>query len=338
MKSISKFFYYLLVTAFITITGISCNNESSVTGIKLDKEELLLPTGGTATLTASLLPYSATDKMKWSTGNSNVATVESKDGVAAISKGVVTATSVGTAVITVATKDGKHSATCTVTVINPEPELVMVEGGTFTMGCSDDDCFEFELPQHKVTLSSFKIAKYEVTQQQWEAVMGNNPSSIKGFDLPAVSVNWYQVQEFIQKLNALSGKNYRLPTEAEWEYAARGGNKSKAYKYSGSNDINAVAWYKANSGSTIHSVGTKAPNELGIYDMSGNVWEWCSDWQALYTEEMQTNPTGPTTGTRHIIRGGDALNFDAYSCRISFRSHMSPSNSGAYFGFRLVHP
>jgi len=339
MKSINNFFYYLLVSALLAAIGISCNDNSSVTDIKLDKGELLLAIGNTATLTANLLPYSATDQMNWSTSNSNVAVVESDDKVVTMSKGIVTAKSAGTAIITVTTKNGKHIAECTVTVINPEPELVLVESGSFTMGCTDGDCNEEsnELPIHQVTLSSYKIAKYTVTQQQWEAVMGNNPSYHKGADLPVERVSWPNVQQFIQKLNTLTGKNYRLPTEAEWEYAARGGNKSKGYKYSGSNDINAVAWYSGNSGNKTHPVGTKTPNELDIYDMSGNVFEWCGDWYGAYTASAQTNPPGPNSGTRRITRGGD-FSVSTSFCRVSSRWSTSPSDYFPALGFRLVHP
>jgi formylglycine-generating enzyme required for sulfatase activity len=186
-------------------------------------------------------------------------------------------------------------------------------------------------------LNSFKIGKYLVTQQQWEAVMGHNPSYFKGHNMPVERVTWNEVQEFIKKLNALTGKNYRLPTEAEWEYAARGGNKSKGYKYSGSNDIDAVAWYSDNGNMTTHLVGEKAPNELGIYDMSGNVLEWCSDWYGAYTDNPQTDPPGAPTGTRRILRGG-AVNLAAFYCRVSYRMYMPPNSADAGRGFRLVLP
>ena len=333
-----KIIYFLLVTLFIAVIFSSCDDKSTATDIKLDKEELILAVGVEATLKASLIPLSASEKMIWSSSNSDVAVVESDDKAASFSKGTVTGKSVGTAIIKVVTKNGKHSATCTVTVINPEPEMILVEGGIFTMGCSDDECFDNELPQHQVTLSSFKIAKYEITQRQWEAVMGNKPSHTKGSDLPVETVSWNDVQNFITKLNNITGKNYRLPTEAEWEFAARGGKKSEGYKYSGSNEIDAVAWHDKNSGSATQPVGTKAPNELGIYDMSGNVFEWCSDLFADYTEAPQTNPTGAISGDRHITRGGSAIYPYKYACRVSFRVHALSGNSGRNIGFRLVHP
>jgi formylglycine-generating enzyme required for sulfatase activity len=176
----------------------------------------------------------------------------------------------------------------------PDIEMVFVKGGTFTMGCTaeqGDDCFDNEEPAHKVTLSDFYIGKYEVTQAQWKAVTGNNPSKFNGCDnCPVEGVSWNDIQEFIKKLNAKTGLNYRLPTEAEWEYAARGGAQSRGYKYSGSNSVDEVAWYYGNSGNETHPAGTKKANELGIYDMSGNVYEWCNDWYGAYNSEAQTNP------------------------------------------------
>jgi len=206
------------------------------------------------------------------------------------------------------------------------------------MGCTDGDCAERELPTREVKLSSFKIAKYPVTQKQWKIVMRTNPSYYQGSDdLPVEYVSWNDVQTFITKLNALTGKNYRLPTEAEWEYAARGGNKSKGYKYSGSDDIDAVAWYRENSDRKTHPVGTKAPNELGIYDMSGNVWEWCSDWYGVYGNASQTNPPGPAMGSARMLRGGSWYS-SMWACRVAFRQYSLPENRFSNYGFRLVLP
>ena len=215
-------------------------------------------------------------------------------------------------------------------------EMVRVEGGTFRMGATseqEDDAYSDEKPVHSVTLSSYYIGKNEVTQALWQAVMGSNPSNYKGSDLPVECVSWNDCQEFIQKLNRLTGCNFRLPTEAEWEFACRGGNKSIGYKYSGSNDIDNVAWYDGNSGT--HPVGTKAPNELGIYDMSGNVWEWCNDWSADYTSYSQTDPIGPRRGSDRVFRGGSWDGFARY-CRSSFRSYFNPTYRGNDLGLRLA--
>jgi formylglycine-generating enzyme required for sulfatase activity len=218
------------------------------------------------------------------------------------------------------------------------PEMVSVRGGTFTMGCTSDnrsDCGDYEWPAHLVTLSDFQIGKYEVTQGQWEAVMGNNPNTFSGCpSCPVEDVSWNEVQEFIRKLNALTGKRYRLPTEAEWEYAARGGNQSRGYKYSGSNDPGSVAWYEANSEKKIHPVGQKSPNELGIYDMSGNIMEWCEDQVDNYSRKNQTNPLVKSIGTSQIFRGGHYRFPDSWA-RVSFR-HWNGPDDGEFGGFRLA--
>jgi formylglycine-generating enzyme required for sulfatase activity len=221
---------------------------------------------------------------------------------------------------------------------NVDIQMVLVCGGTFTMGCTgeqDGDCYGNESQAHQVTLRSFYIEKYEVTQVQWEAVMVSNPSDFEGDNLPVENVSWDDVQEFISKLNAKTGKNYRLPTEAEWEYAARGGAQSKGYKYSGSNNVGEVAWYKGNSGSVTHTIGTKAPNELGLYDMSGNVWEWCSDWGGAYSASAQTNPTGPSSGSNRVIRGGSWSNIAQY-VRVPIRYNYMPGDRYSRLGFRLA--
>lgn len=193
-----------------------------------------------------------------------------------------------------------------------------------------------EKPAHRVTLSSYYINKYEVTQAEWKAVMGSNPSSFKGDNLPVEKVSWNDCQTFIRKLNALTGKNFRLPTEAEWEFAARGGNNSRGYKYSGSDNISSVAWYGDNSGDKTHPVGQKSPNELGIYDMSGNVFEWCQDyWYETYPSSAQTNPTGSVSGPGRVFRGG-CWHDIAQDCRVSYRSYNSPRFSCYFLGLRLA--
>lgn len=216
--------------------------------------------------------------------------------------------------------------------------MVYVSGGTFTMGGTIEQGSEVnddEKPTHKVTLSSFYICKYEVTQALWRAVMGSNPSDFKGDNLPVECVSWNDCQTFINRLNSYTGRNFRLPTEAEWEFAARGGNYSRHYKYSGSNYISDVAWYDDNSGNRTHPVGTKQANELGLYDMSGNVWEWCNDWYGSYNSYSQTDPTGPSSGSYRVGRGGSWFNFARY-CRSSFRNYCSPDDSDIRLGLRLV--
>ena len=219
-------------------------------------------------------------------------------------------------------------------------EMVRVEGGTFTMGATAEqasDAFSDELPTHKVTLSPFLIGKYEVSQTLWLAGMGENPSVNTGINLPVDNVTWNECQTFITKLNELTGKDFRLLTEAEWEYAARGGNKSKGYKYSGSNNLGDVAWYIDNSNNTSHAMGTKAPNELGIYDMTGNVMEWVSDWKGSYSSGAQTNPTGPDSGTYRVNRGGSYGNVERLS-RITNRNSIDPNMSSKTMGLRLCLP
>ena len=214
--------------------------------------------------------------------------------------------------------------------------MVPVEGGMFMMGRKTKwyEISDNEKPAHKVTLSSFSIGKYEVTQEEWEAVMGNNPSEYKGRKRPVECVSWNDCQEFIRKLNQLTGKQFRLPTEAEWEYAARGGNRSRGYKYSGSDNIGSVAWYEDNSGRETHPVGQKQANELGLYDMSGNVYEWCQDWYGGYSSSSQTNPKGPSSGSDRVFRGG-SWDFVGY-CRVSRRSSSTPDNRFRNLGLRLA--
>ena len=232
--------------------------------------------------------------------------------------------------------------------------MIRVDGGTFQMGATSEqqEPGYNEKPVHEVTLSTYYIGETEVTQALWVSVMGSNPSEIKGSNLPVENVNWNDCQDFVRKLSQLTGKNFRLPTEAEWEYAARGGNKSRGYQYSGSNRINDVAWLWENSGNNrlsgswdvnrvkvnncrTHNVKTKQTNELGIYDMSGNVYEWCQDWKGSYSNGAQANPTGPSTGSSRVLRGGSWGN-DAGFCRVASRYSYTPNFRCGYIGLRLA--
>ncbi len=219
-------------------------------------------------------------------------------------------------------------------------KMIDVEGGTFTMGFtgetpSSDD--ENALPAHQVTLSSYSIGETEVTQALWVAVMGSNPSNYTGdTSRPVESVSWNDCQAFITQLNQMTGMTFRLPTEAEWEFAARGGNMSHGYMYSGSNTLNDVSWNSNNnSTNTTQPVGQKSPNELGLYDMSGSVWEWCNDYYGAYSAEAQTNPTGPTSGSDRVARGGAFFNNQG-NHRVWFRNHSSAGQVADGLGFRLA--
>ena len=217
-------------------------------------------------------------------------------------------------------------------------DMVKVKVGSFKMGATTEmqNPYDDEKPVHKVILTNdYYMGKYEVTQALWQAVMGSNPSYFKGDDLPVEQVSWDDCQEFISKLNSMTGRKFRLPTEAEWEYAARGGRKSKGYQYSGSSNISDVAWYDGNSGNKTHPVGTKQANKLGIYDMSGNVWEWCQDWHGSYVSSSLTNPAGAVSGSNRVYRGGSWCSL-AGNCRSSCRECDTLGYCYINLGFRLV--
>ncbi|MCQ2254434.1 MAG: SUMF1/EgtB/PvdO family nonheme iron enzyme [Bacteroidaceae bacterium] len=219
-------------------------------------------------------------------------------------------------------------------------KMVYVQGGTFKMGATSEqgkDVWKDEKPTHAVTVNSYYIGQTEVTQALWQAVMGTNPSVLNGTTLPVENVSWNDCQTFIEKLNSMTGRTFRLPTEAEWEFASRGGNNSRGYKYSGSNYIDNVAWYTNNSNSKTHAVATKQANELGIYDMSGNVSEWSSDWydSNYYKNSDSNNPRGAYTGSNRVYRGGDWLS-SAGACRVSIRYYVTPDYRNRYLGLRLV--
>ncbi len=214
-------------------------------------------------------------------------------------------------------------------------QVVLVETGIFEMGSNSGE--GNEKPTHQVSVDDFYIGKYPVTQKEWYSIMGTNPSKFIGENLPVESVSWNDVQIFIQKLNQKTGLKYRLPTEAEWEFAARGGKKSSGFLFSGSNTLDEVGWYSDNSSSRTQPVGGKKPNELGIYDMSGNVWEWVNDWYWLYESKAQNNPKGPSNGTYRVRRGGSWGNLSS-GCRVTVRDGAGlPDSRDDHGGFRLAH-
>jgi len=215
--------------------------------------------------------------------------------------------------------------------------MVLVEGGTFLMGATPEQGHADydEYPTHQVTLSSYKIGRFEVTQEEWEKVMGGNPSAFSGSKCPVEMVNWEDCQDFIAKLNEMTDLNFRLPTEAEWEFAARGGKNTTSCQFAGGNDLYAQGWYVGNSGNRTKEVGQKAGNELDLYDMTGNLWEWCSDWYGTYPGSAQENPTGPTSGSSRAIRGG-GWNGGPRNCRISNRDGRVSTYKSNRLGLRLV--
>lgn len=215
--------------------------------------------------------------------------------------------------------------------------MMLVKAGTFAMGATPEqqNPYRDEKPAHCVTLThNYYMGQTEVTQALWRAVMGNDPSYFKGDNLPVEQVSWDDCKEFIGRLNELTGLVFRLPTEAEWEFAARGGNNSRGYQYAGSNKLSEVAWFDDNSGHNTNSVMTRNPNELGIYDMSGNVFEWCYDCYDKYSSELQTDPTGPANASNRMFRGG-SWNQVANCCRVACRSINEPVRNSE-LGFRLA--
>ena len=279
-------------------------------GYATDRKSVSISEGQTASITGTLasnaVASSSSNISGYSSGSSSMAS--------------------GSNTISISVKDGISI------------EMVKVEAGTFMMGATPEmeKPNSDEKPLHQVTLTNdYYMGKYEVPQALWEAVMGSNPSYFKGDNLPVEKVSWNDCQEFISKLNSLTGRKFRLPTEAEWEYAARGGKKSRGYQYSGNSNISDVAWYDGNSGSKPHPVGTKQANELGIYDMSGNVYEWCLDWYGSYSSSSQTNPTDADSGSFRVFRGG-GWGIYARGCRLSYRYIFTPDDRRSYLGLRLA--
>jgi len=357
-----RHFNFLAVALLLIAATAACGGEyehvyASTTDLAISPTTMVLFIDETDSLTVNTGPLNAViQSVAWTSSNNNVATVLD---------GIVTAITAGTAIITFTVSDINHNtieATSIVTVYHPiERDFVKVEGGTFKMGCSDDECGEpitnNEEPHRDVTLSDFRISIYTVTQAQWKFIMGgNNPSYTIGDNLPVEQVSWehivgtlgasmiingmtYYEDGFVYKFNQLTGgRKYRLPTEAEWEYAARGGKESKEYKYSGSNNADEVAWHAENSGDKIHPVGMKKHNELGIYDMSGNVSEWVWDfYRNTYPGYAETDPKGPLTnnGAGNVARGGN-WNSVSRAARVSYRVAAPPKSEFPTYGFRLV--
>ena len=279
-------------------------------GYATDRKSVSISEGQTASITGTLasnaVASSSSNTLGYSSGSSSMAS--------------------GSNTISIPVKDGISI------------EMVKVEAGTFMMGATSEmkDPYDDEKPVHQVTLTNdYYMGKYEVTQALWQAVMGSNPSEYKGDNRPVETVSWNDCQEFISKLNSMTGRKFRLPTEAEWEYAAYGGKKSRSYQYSGSSNITDVAWYDGNSGSRTHPVGTKQANELGIYDMTGNVLEWCSDWYDSYSSSSQANPAGADSGSVRVRRGGSCYSSARY-CRLSCRNNSSPDERFSGLGLRLA--
>lgn len=231
----------------------------------------------------------------------------------------------------------------TFTVNGVSFNMIKYQCGSFMMGASvnDSEAYSWEKPAHRVVIpgDTRYIGETEVTQELWEAVMGNNPSYFKGKKRPVECVSWNDCQLFLQKLYVLTGQNFRLPIEEEWEFVARGGVKSRGYKYSGSNNINDVGWYDGNSSKQTHDVATKAPNELGVYDMTGNVWEWCQNHAYIYNgnndEQLRSDFKRDNVGSARVARGGSWGN-EAGCCRVSFRLGNTPDYGHGYLGLRLA--
>ncbi|TAE52107.1 MAG: formylglycine-generating enzyme family protein [Bacteroidetes bacterium] len=225
-------------------------------------------------------------------------------------------------------------------------EMIWVEGGSFWMGADDgdEDALNDEKPRHQVKVSDFWIGKYLVTQALWQEVMIDNLSDFPGPNRPVENVSWDDCEEFLKLIQEITGLLYRLPTEAEWEYTARGGNASEGYRYAGSDKLSEVGWFRDNSGSQTQPVGLKLPNELGIYDLSGNVFEWCADgdgdsdyYQECKNVGLLTDPKGPSESPYRMLRGG-SWPYDARRCRVSFRDSFRPGSYNSHIGFRLALP
>ncbi|MBQ1651560.1 MAG: SUMF1/EgtB/PvdO family nonheme iron enzyme [Paludibacteraceae bacterium] len=350
MKTRKSFIYAAGLVALMSVFCASCKKEQPVVyTVTLDKATSEIMVGETFEINAVITPAVEAEYVTFTVDNPAIASFEATEN-----KAVVKGEGGGVATITATYKGG--SATCSVTVITQNgyekrwPETLTTTMGKFikiqkdTLGVykmGSESGRENEKPMHNVTFTkSYYMAEFEVTQKQWQSIMGSNPSADKGDDLPVNNVSYSDVFAFIKKLNEATGREFRLPTEAEWEYAARGGEKSKGYIYSGGNDINAVAWYDDNEGVLPHSAinSGKAANELGLYNMSGNIMEWCSDKMRTYTTEPVVDPVG-AVGSKYAVRGGGFDSSDA-ECTSTYRNWFASASKFYNLGFRLVlsHP
>lgn len=357
----TKFLNKVIIATFASaIFLIGCketpqNKVVRVTGVTISHTELTLSVGDSSVLHSQVMPMDAANKsVSWTSSDKAVVEVQVEGKIKALKDGMAT--------ITVTTEDGGKTATCKVTVNKPTPppsidfelngvkfEFVSIPAGKFKMGSPDTEVGrnEDEETQHEVTVSGFFMGKYEVTQAQWKAVMGidNNPSKFKGDNRPVENVSWNKAQEFITKLNKQTGKTYRLPTEAEWEYACRAGTETvfNTGKNITTDQANYDGQYpyadypKGMYRECTTDAGTFEPNAWGLYDMHGNVWEWCSDWyeEEYYTNSPDTDPKGPASGEFRVIRGGSWFS-GAVMCRSARRYSQYPTNTKNYLGFRLV--
>ena len=331
-------------------SGSEPNPESQQLSFSIESMSFSMAEGSGTFTISSNMSWTITSDQLWcmvspSSGSGNgTITVNVSENTSTDSRSATITVKAGSTVQTIPiTQDGLTSldqSTRTFTINGVSFKMILVEGGTFKMGATSDQgivIYGDEEPTHDVTLSYYYIGETEVTQELWKAVTDINLSNFSGLRRPVETVSWNDCQYFITRLNSLTGQNFRLPTEAEWEFAARGGNNSGCYMYAGSNSLDDVAWYWDNSRRETHEVAQKAPNELGLYDMSGNVYEWCQDWYGSYSSSSQTNPTGPSSGSDRVSRGSC---WDSYAseCRLSIRHSYSPNNKGKHLGLRLVLP
>lgn len=329
-------------------SGIDTTPDGKYLKVSLVSMSFGAPIGNDSFTITSNTSWTVTSDQSWCTvsspsglGNSSITVYVSENTSTGSRFATITVKAGGLSQIISVTQAGSiniDQSAMTFTVNGISFKMIRVDGGTFTMGATPEqgsDAVDKEKPTHSVTLSTYYIGETEVTQELWQAVMGNNPSIINESRWPVERVNWNDCQDFITKLNSLTGYNFRLPTEAEWEFAARGGNNSRGYKFAGSNSIDVVAWYWDKSNDLAHNVAQKSPNELGLYDMSGNVWEWCQDWYGEYSSSSQSNPTGLTSGSYRVLRGG-CWGSDAWYCRVSTRLSYSPGYSNFGLGLRLA--